>query len=109
MTITEYIKSQYLELNESMWSVSGVFLFAQFLMTEHNQEYHDVMDDIDFNDLYDALGTNEFLRQADYAHDKKIHAFKVEIRRLVDELQGDIDEAEEQRLEGISHDNQRLM
>lgn len=99
VTITEYIKGQYLELNESMWSISGIYLFAQFLMAEHNEEYKEIMEDIDFDDLLDSLGTTDLGRQIDYACGKKINAFKTEIRRLVDELQGEIEDKEEMRQE----------
>lgn len=99
ITIDDFIKSQYLEVNETMWSASGVFLFRDFLKEEHNAEYTEIMNDIDFSDLINAVGTNDLINQSERAYQQIINEFKKHIREWVGELQGEIEDKEEIRQE----------
>lgn len=93
MTTEDYIKEHCLEVPEHLWSGLG---FAQFMKANNHVEYQIIMDDIDFDELHDAV-TDSDVRLGNLldAENLVIHAFKQEIRSWVDDLQGEIDDKEE--------------
>lgn len=89
MNTNDYIKSQYLELPEHLWSDLGVLLFAQF-MKENDSDYQEIMEDIDFDDLHDSIvdSDDKFTKiQLNNSKALIINAFKQEIRSRVETIQ----------------------
>lgn len=97
MNTNDYVKYQYLELPEHLWSDASILIFAQFMKENDSAEYQIIMEDIDFDDLHDSIVDDSQCHidvQVEIAKQQVISTFKQEIRSRVDELESEVDDNE---------------
>jgi len=112
--LKEYVNQEFLDLPEKLWAGSMVIGFI-IKAIEHDSDVYDEIVDISKADLYQHMAEFddvEIERERKEIQKAFLVNAKNQINLIIEDIEADLegeDESEEQRLEGISFDNQRLM
>lgn len=111
--LKEYVKQEFLDLPEKLWSRAAVIGFI-IKAIEHDSDVYDAIVNIGHADLYQHMAEDENYNTQREMNEIKSAMFanaKYQIGEIIIDIENELEDenGEDERLEGISLDNQRMM
>lgn len=112
--LKEYVKQEFFDLPECLWYKDMVIEFI-IKSIELDTDVYEAIIDIEHADLYQHMAEDENYNTLKEMNEIKAAMYvnaKEQINLIINDIEADLeceDESEDQRLEAISFDNQRLI